>query len=88
LRGELLMRTHSDCGEAAEESLNCAIVVARQLRTKHWELLAATNLAQLWLDWGRRDDARRLLAATYGWFTEGFDTPALQQAKLLLDALG
>ena len=53
---------------------------------KGWELRAATNLASLWLDRGRRSDARELLAPIYGWFTEGFDTSDLQKAKALLDA--
>ena len=49
-----------------------------------WELRAATSLARLWRDQGRRAEARDLLAPVYGWFTEGFDTPDLQEAKALL----
>jgi hypothetical protein len=54
-----------------------------------WELPAATSLARLWYDWGRRAEARALLAPLYGWgwFTEGFDTPNLVEAKALLDEL-
>jgi predicted ATPase len=88
LRGELLMRTHGAGSDAAEESLKYAITVARQLGTGNWELRATTSLAQLRADQGRRAEARDLLAPVYGWFTEGFDTPDLQQAKLVLDALG
>jgi len=51
-------------------------------------LQAATKLANLWRDRGRRDEARDLLAQVYGWFTEGFDTADLKEAKALLDELG
>jgi predicted ATPase len=54
---------------------------------KIWELRAATSLARLWRDQGERVEARDLLAPIYGWFTEGFDTPVLQDAKVLLDQL-
>ena len=50
-----------------------------------WELRAATSLARAWLDLGRRDDARELLAPIYRWFTEGFETADLKAAKALLD---
>ena len=53
-----------------------------------WELRAATSLALLWREQGRRAEARDLLAPVYGWFTEGFDTPDLKEAKALLDGLG
>ena len=85
LRGELLMRTHTDEAEAAGESLKRAIAVARELGTKHWELRAAISLARLRADQGRRAEARDLLAPVYGWFTEGFDTADLKDAKSLLD---
>jgi predicted ATPase len=52
-----------------------------------WELRTATSLARLWRDQGKRTEARDLLATVYGWFTEGFDTPVLQDAKALLDEL-
>ena len=52
-----------------------------------WELRAATSLARLWRDQGKRDEARELLAPVYGWFTEGFETLDLKQAKALLDEL-
>ena len=51
------------------------------------ELRTAANLARLWRDQGKRTEARDLLAPIYGWFTEGFDTPVLQDAKVLLDQL-
>jgi predicted ATPase len=52
-----------------------------------WELRAAMSMARLWRDQGKRDDARELLAPVYGWFTEGFDTRDLKEAKALLDEL-
>jgi predicted ATPase len=52
-----------------------------------WELREARSMARLWRDQGKRDDARDLLAAVYGWFTEGFDTLDLKEAKVLLDEL-
>jgi predicted ATPase len=55
---------------------------------KSWELRAATSLARLWRDQGNRARARDLLAPVYGWFTEGFDTPDLKNAKALLDQMG
>src|SRR5262252_4902631 len=85
LRGTLLlsMREHA----AAEESYLHALAVARQQTARFWELRAATNLGRLWRDQGKRIEARDLLAPIYGWFTEGFDTPVLQDAKALLDQL-
>jgi len=62
--------------------------VARQQNTKLWELRAAMSMARLWRDQGKRDDARELLAPVYGWFTEGFDTRDLKEAKVLLEELG
>ena len=72
---------------AAEASFHKAITVARQQSAKLYELRAATSLARLWRDQGKRDEARDLLAPVYGWFTEGFNTPVLQEAKSLLDEL-
>jgi predicted ATPase len=62
-------------------------VVARAQQAKSWELRAATSLALLWLDRGKRQEARDLLALVSGWFTEGFDTPDLKEAKALLDPI-
>ena len=58
-----------------------------QQQAKSWELRAAMSMARLWRDQGKRDEARELLAPVYGWFTEGFDTVDLKQAKALLDEL-
>jgi predicted ATPase len=64
-----------------------AIRVARQQAAKGWELRAAMSMARLWRDQGKREEARELLAPVYGWFTEGFDTLDLKEAKALLDEL-
>jgi predicted ATPase len=85
LRGEVL---NAICDEAAaEQSYSQALAVARRQEAKLWELRAATSLARLWHDQGKRSQARDLLAPVYGWFTEGFGTPALQEAKALLEEL-
>jgi len=88
LRGELLLHLHGSEDEAVATSLRQAISLARRQGAKGWELPATTTLAHLWADRGRRSEARELLAPIYGWFTEGFDTPDLREAKALLDALG
>ena len=62
-----------------------AIGIAQQQSAKLWELRAAISLARLWREQGRCDAARDLLAPIYSWFTEGFDTPVLKEAKALLD---
>jgi predicted ATPase len=72
---------------AAERSFRQAIDVAQQQSAKFWELRAAISLTRLWYEQGKRDAARDLLAPIYGWFTEGFDTPVLKEAKALLDTL-
>jgi len=87
VRGTLLLHTRGPNDEAVEASLRLAIAVARQQAAKGWELKAATSLARLWHQGGREDAARDLLAPIYGWFTEGFDTPDLKEAKALLDEL-
>jgi predicted ATPase len=61
--------------------------IARRRQTKAYELRAATSLARLWGEQGRRAEGRELLAPVYGWFTEGFDTADLREAKALLDQL-
>jgi tetratricopeptide (TPR) repeat protein len=85
LQGELL--TAMDDRSAAEQSYQQALAVAERQSAKPFELRAATNLARLWRDQGKRTEARDLLEPIYGWFTEGFDTPVLKEAKLLLDQL-
>ena len=82
-RGELLR--HNGAAAAAEDSFRAAIALAKSQGAKWWELRAATSLARAWLDLGRRDDARELLAPIYRWFTEGFETADLKAAKALLD---
>ena len=71
----------------AEASYHQAIAIAQQQSAKLWELRAATSLAQLWLDRGKRAEARDLLAPVCGWFTEGFGMPVLQDAMTLLEEL-
>jgi class 3 adenylate cyclase/predicted ATPase len=84
-KGQLLLRRgHS---EAAEELYRKALSIAAEQGAKLWELRAAVSLARLRRDQSRLTEARDLLAPVYGWFTEGFDTPDLKEAKALLDAL-
>src|SRR5262249_38692371 len=87
LRGVLLLRQTVPQQEDAEACFQHALDVARRQQAKSWELRAATSLARLWQRQGKRTAARELLAPVYGWFTEGFDTADLQEAKALLDAL-
>ena len=70
-----------------EASIRQALEFARKQQAKSWELRAATSLAQLWAEQGRREEARELLAPVYGWFAEGFDTADLKDAKAVLDDL-
>ena len=71
----------------AEAHFERALAVARAQQAKSFELRAAMSMAQLWRDQAKRDEARELLAPVYGWFTEGFDTLDLKQAKALLGEL-
>jgi predicted ATPase len=64
-----------------------ALSVTRQQQAKTWERRAVMSMARLWRDHGKREEARRLLAPVYGWFTEGFDTLDLKEAKAVLDEL-
>jgi predicted ATPase len=85
-KGQLLLRQgHS---AAAEKLYRKALSIAREQDAKLWELRAVASLARLWRDQGRRGEARDLLAPVYRWFSEGFDTPDLKDAKALLDELG
>jgi predicted ATPase len=87
LKGELL-RVHAAAHHAeAETCFRHALDVARHQQAKSWELRAATSLSHLWQQQGKRQEAYDLLAPVYGWFTEGFDTADLQEAKALLEAL-
>jgi predicted ATPase len=73
--------------ETAEEHYRKALSVAKEQEAKLWELRAAMSLARLRHQQDRPSEARDLLAPVYGWFTEGFDTPDLKEAKALLEAL-
>ena len=85
--GEIALKSpHSDLAKA-EAYFERALAVAREQRAKSWELRAATSMARLWRDQGKRQQARDLLAPIYGWFTEGFDTLDLRESKRLLDDL-
>jgi predicted ATPase len=83
----LLLRQTGTSQEEAETWLRRALDVARRQEAKSLELRAAMSLSRLWQQQGKRDEAHALLAPVYGWFTEGFDTADLQEAKALLDAL-
>jgi len=72
----------------AEACFQQALAIARRQQAKSLELRAAMSLARLWQQQGKQADARALLAPIYGWFTEGFDTADLQEAKVLLEELG
>jgi len=85
LRGELLL-AQGDEAQAEVDFLE-AIEVARRQSAKSWELRATVSLCLLWQEQGRGEEARRRLAEIYGWFTEGFETPDLQEARALLDEL-
>ena len=82
------MAQSSDNHAAAETCWSQALTIARRQEAKSLELRAAMSLARLWQQQGKHAEARELLAPVYGWFTEGFDTADLQEAKALLDALG
>jgi class 3 adenylate cyclase/predicted ATPase len=85
-KGQLLLRRQGH-PEAAENLYRKALSIAEEQGAKLWELRAAASLARLRREQGRRAEARDLLAPIYGWFTEGFDTPDLKEAKALLDEL-
>ncbi len=84
-KGQLLLRQGNS--KAAEELYRKALSIAEEQEAKLWELRAAASLARLLRDQGCRAEARELLAPIYGWFTEGFDTSDLKDAKALLDEL-
>jgi adenylate cyclase len=88
LKGELLLAQSPDNHTEAETCFQHALSIAQSQSAKSWELRAATSLARLWQQQGKRDEARQLLGDIYGWFTEGFDTADLKDAKAFLDALG
>jgi len=84
LKGELLL---PQAEHEAEACFRQAIEIARRLQAKSLELRAAMSLSRLWQGQGKREEARQILAEIYGWFTEGFDTPDLKEAKALLEEL-
>jgi class 3 adenylate cyclase/predicted ATPase len=85
--GEIALLSRDPDAEKAEVYFERALTVARKQQAKSWELRAAMSMARLWRDQGKRDEARDLLAPVYGWFTEGFDTLDLKEAKALLEQL-
>jgi predicted ATPase len=87
LKGELLLQQHADNQAEAEICFHQAIAIAQSQQAKSLELRAATSMARLWQQQGKRTEARDLLAPIFGWFTEGFDTADLREAKAMLEAL-
>jgi predicted ATPase len=87
LAGEIALMSPEPDAAKAEAYFERALVVAHAQQAKSFELRATMSLARLWRDQGKRDEALKLLAPVYGWFTEGFDTLDLKQAKALLDEL-
>jgi predicted ATPase len=85
--GEIALRSPERDLPKAETFFERALAIARQQQAKSWELRAAMSLAHLWRDQGKVQQARELLAPVYGWFTEGFDTRDLKEAKALLGEL-
>jgi class 3 adenylate cyclase/predicted ATPase len=87
IAGEVALKSASPDTAKAERHFDRALAIARQQQTKSWELRAAMSTARLWRDQGKLQQARELLAPVYDWFTEGFDTLDLKDAKALLDEL-
>jgi predicted ATPase len=91
LKGELLSMSNVQCPNVQCQAETCfrqAREVARRQSAKSLELRAAMSLSRLWLRQGKKEEARQLLSETYGWFTEGFDTADLKEAKALLESMG
>ena len=87
IAGDIALMSPQPDAAKAEGYYNRALAVTHQQQAKSWELRAATSLARLWRDQGKVSEARELLAPVYGWFTEGFDTRDLKEAKALLEEL-
>jgi predicted ATPase/class 3 adenylate cyclase len=87
MAGEITLLSPGPDAAKAETYFGRALAVARQQQAKSWELRAAMSMARLWRDQGKAQQARELLAPVYGWFTEGFDTRDLKEAKALLEEL-
>ena len=87
MAGEVALQSPKPDAPKAEACFERALAVARKQQATSLELRASMSMARLWRDQGKRDEARDILAPVYGWFTEGFDTRDLKEAKALLDAL-
>ena len=87
IAGEVALKSSQPDASKAQSYFERALSVARQQQAKSWELRAAMSMARLWRDQGKVSEARELLAPIYGWFTEGFDTRDLKEAKALLEEL-
>jgi predicted ATPase len=87
LQGALLLHQTPPESTQAEACFQQALAIARRQQAKSWELRAAMSLSRLWQQQGKQEAAAALLAPIYGWFTEGFDTVDLQEAKTLLEEL-
>jgi pentatricopeptide repeat protein len=87
IAGEIALKSPEPGIAKALTFFERALIVARQQQAKSWELRAAMSLARLWRDQDKPQQARELLAPVYGWFTEGFDTRDLKDAKALLEEL-
>jgi predicted ATPase len=87
IAGEIALKSPEPQTAEAQSYFARALAVARKQQAKSWELRAAMSMARLWRDQGKREGACELLAPVYGWFTEGFDTRDLKEAKALLDSL-
>ena len=87
IAGEIALKSPEPGAAKAEAHFERSLAVAREQQAKSWELCAAMSMARLWRDQGKRNEARDLLASICGWFTEGFDTRDLKEAKALLTEL-
>ena len=87
IAGEIALLSSEPDAAKAEAHFARALTVARPSRPRSWELRAAMSMARRWRDQGKPQQSRELLAQVSGWFTEGFDTPDLKEAKALLDEL-
>jgi predicted ATPase len=85
--GEIALKSPSPDVAKAEEDFRHALSIARRQQAKSWELRAATSMARLWRGQGKSQEARELLAPVCGWFSEGFETHDLKEAKALLRTL-
>ncbi len=85
--GEIALKSPQPDAVKAETYFERALAIARAQQAKSWELRAAMSMARLWRDQGKQHQAHDLLAPVYGWFTEGFDTLDLKEAKTLLSKL-